>query len=165
MSVPFQAIASAQQSGDGLTLTLLDESLYGAPSNEGYTTANFVRNFILMDAYGNQLDNIPITGTALSITWPVPSDQWVFMQLFLVGINPVPNYQSPQYGLPLDRQTKNLYRTLLKPGCCQNRSIKEKIDNANNYLFGASIEALGGNGAEFNNDINAANAYLSAPVF
>lgn len=165
MSIPFSSIASAVQSADGKTLTLLDQSPYGGASNEGYTTANFVRNFILMDAYGNQLANISITGTALSITWPVPSDQWVFMQLFLVGINPVPNYPSPQYGLPLDRQTKNLYRTLLVPGCCQNRSIKEKIDNANDYLFGAYIEGLSGNGAGFNNDINAANAYLSAPVF
>ena len=161
MAVPFAALASASQSSDGFTITLTDTSNYGAQSIEGYTPANFTRAFVLVDAYNNVLATLPINNPTLQIQYAVTQSQWINMQLQLTGLNGVPNYTSPIYGLPLDRITKNMYRAILKAGCCGGKFEQQQLLNADNYFTGAAIEALAGNGAGFNNDINAATAWLS----
>jgi hypothetical protein len=162
MAIPFAATATASQDSTGQIVTLTDTSPYGAASNESWQPANFSsRVFVLTDAYGNQLAVVPLIGTNLTAQYALTADQWVNMQLQLTGINPTPNYNSVIYGLPFDRITKNLYRALLKSGCCQGKFEENQLYNADNYFLGASIEALSGNGAGFNVDIQAANAYLS----
>lgn len=165
MSVPFSAVATAFQSGDGKIVTLQDLSPYGAAGNENYQPTNFTRNFILTDAYGNQLAIVPITGASLTVPYAITQDQWINMQLVLTGINPTPNYSSPVYGLPFDRITKNLYRSILKSGCCQGKMEENQLFNADNYFVGAQSEALSGNGAGFNTDIQSAYSYLSTPPY
>jgi|SRR5579863_799299 len=161
MALPFAATASATQDSTGYVLTLNDLSNYGGQSVEGYTMANFIRNFVLVDAYNNVLATLPINNPALAIQYALTQSLWINMQLQLTGIGGVPNYNSPIYGLPLDRITKNLYRAILQAGCCGGKFEQQQLFQADNYFTGAAIEALSGNGAGFNNDINAATAYLS----
>lgn len=161
----FAAGLNGAQDTTGQVVTFTDESLYGALSSSNYSPANFNRSVVLIDAYGTQLAVLPFVGNSLTTQYAISTDQWIFAQLFLQGINPIPNFQTVQLAFPFDRITKNLYRTLLVPGCCSNKNVKEALDSANNYLLGAAIEALGGNGAGFNIDIQAANAYLSTPPY
>lgn len=160
----FTAQASAVSFADGLTITLNDDSLYGDLSDEGYTTSDFIRQFVLTDAYGNPLATIPITGSALSVPFANTKDQWLVIELQLTGIDPTPSFSIIK-GFGADRITKNLFRTMLQQGCCPNQVIDKRLELADEYLYGASIEELAGNGSGFNIDINAASAFLNSPKF
>lgn len=160
----FTAQASVVQSADGLTLTLKDDSLYGDLSEQDYTTANFTRAFVLTNADTTPIATVPITGSALTVPYSITVDQWIIIQLVLTGIDPTPNFDvTVQFGA--DRITKNLFRTLLQQGCCPNHVIDKRLELADQYLEGASIEQLAGNGAGFNTDIASASSYLNAPKF
>lgn len=159
----FAASGSASLSSDGLTLTLEDLSNY-ISNDSSYTTGNFTREFILTDADSNAVATVPITGSALTVPWTIPNDMWLNIELALTGISPAPNY-SFSFALACDRQTKNLYRTILQQGCCPNQLIDRRLAFGEEYLYGAAIEQLAGNGDGFNTDIQAAASYLNASKF
>lgn len=159
----FQASATAQQSVDGFLATFLDLSNY-TDNTEGYQTSDFDRSFVLTDAYGMVLATLPLVGSALSATYTLTADEWIAAELVLTSVGLAPNY-SAYIDLPFDRITKNIFRQLLKKGCCQNKAVDQRLTNALNYIIGSNFEALGGDGAGFNVDIQAANSYLTAPIY
>lgn len=158
----FAPNATGSQSADGFTATFTDESPYGIGNNdENYVITDFVRAFILTDAFGNTLATLPLTGTNLSVNYPLTKDLWISADLALIG----PQDYDKIIILPFDRITKNAYRVLLQQGCCVNKKIDQRLDGADKFLLGAAIEAPTGLGAGFQSDIDNAYAFLTAPAY
>lgn len=163
----FTPAATATQSADGKTLNLQDTSNYGS-NTQGYTTANFSsRYFTITDVDGAPLPGAPVVmaGSNLAAALALIKDQMAFLVLNLTGQGGVGNYATPPVKIPLDRIAKNLYRNMLQQGCCANRVIDQRLAFADIYFEGCDIEALAGNAAEFNTDIDAVNSYLNGPKF
>lgn len=147
------------QSSDGLTLNIVDSSNY-VTNDEEIVLADFsAREIVLLDAYGEEITTIDL-GSDLSATYDIESDTWVNATLNLTGIDPIGDY-TKNLLFPFDRITKNLYRTLLKAGCCANSITEKALSAADRFFRGAEISAPSADAPGWQADINAAYAYLN----
>lgn len=147
-------------SSDGKTLTIEDISTYG-DNDENYVISDFeTREVVLLDANGEEIATVDL-GSELTADCEISADIWVNATLTLYRIDPIPNY-SKNHLFPFFRITKNLYRKLLKGGCCQNVTVENALTHADIFLRGEEIEAPSGNGPAWQNDVDAAYAYLNA---
>lgn len=155
----FAASFEILQSSDGLTLTINDTSNYTV-NDEDYVIADFLsREVLLLDAYGDEITTIDL-GSLLTADYAITRDTWVNGTLNLTGVDPVPDY-TKNLLFPFDRITKNLYRALLKNGCCSNILNEQALSAADRFFRGSEISAISGDGPGFQSDIDAAYAYLN----
>jgi hypothetical protein len=153
----FTPALTGSQSSDGKTLTITDLSNYSVNS-QGYTISDFTtRQVVLTSSDGTVLATLNL-GISLTITWQIVKDQYIKATLNLAGVAPYSTF----INLPLQRNTRNLYRVLLQGGCCQNKTIEQKLAKADIYFRGSDIEELAGNGPAFDRDIFTINSYLNS---
>lgn len=156
----FAASATGSQDSTGRILTLTDTSNY-TTNDEGYIISDFTtRQFVLYDAYGEEIETLDL-GAELEVEYDIPlgPDPYIQAVLILAGVG---DY-TDTIDLPLDRITQNLYRNLLKKGCCTSQSVENALMHADMFFTGSEFEApLEGGAPGFQADINAAYAYLNA---
>lgn len=152
----FEDNFTGTQSSDGLTDTFTDTSNW-ADNSEGYVRSNFVRTFTFLDAYGTVLGTIVLPTTSNVATLALTADKWVNATLSIVGAQTY----TKNYLFPFSRITKNKYKELLKDGCCQADKSEEALAAADRFFRGAEIDAPAGNAAGWQENIDAANAYLT----
>lgn len=155
----FAAILQATQSADGFTILFTDASLYGSASDQGYEPGDFIRTIELLDAANELIAVLEFAGTDLTVSYPITKDQFISGELFLTGDTSFNNLVL----FPFDRITKNVYRNLLKRGCCSDHSTDQRLAFGDIFFQGCSIEGVSGNGVAFDKDIAAAYAYLTGP--
>ena len=76
---------TATESGDGKTITITDTSNW-IGNDQSYAKANFVRTFILRDAYGEVLDTIVLGITEDTATYAITVPQWIAIQFTIDGV-------------------------------------------------------------------------------
>lgn len=156
----FAANFTLTQSSDGVTLSFTDTSNYGTSSPVINLSDFSFRELVLLDADGAEIETVEL-GSGLTAEISITRDKWVNATLNLIGINPVGNY-TKNYLFPFDRITKNLYRKALKGGCCNNPIIEKALSEADRLFRGAEISAPAGDGPGWQENIDAAYAYLIA---
>lgn len=147
---------SISQSSDGRTLTLTDTSNW-VSNTEGYIITNFARSILLNDAFDELITTVTFTGTDLVETYTLIGDKWVKSYFTITG-TPTFNLDVQQYAFY--RQFQVAYRNAIKQGCgCGCGNID--LCSVDAFVTTAQFAIPVGNGEEFQNDIDAANAYLN----
>lgn len=143
------------QSSDGKTLTLVDGSNW-VSNDQGYVITNFVRQIVLTDAFDVVIATIPFPTTELTETYALLVDKWIKATYTAVGVVTFTLLQ--QYAFY--RLFQIAYRNAIaaKCGCSVNGIDLCSVDA---FLSTALFAIPVGNGVEFQNDIDAANAYLN----
>lgn len=150
-----------EQASNGLTAQITDQFNYGSAS--GIVVTDFSsRSVVITDAFGEPFTTVTFEGSGLTASFDIGRiNLWANATFSWTGIDPVGNY-TKTLEFPLGRITYNLYRTLLKPGCCSSSMLVENALNAADRFFrGAEIEAPAGNGVGWTSDINSAYSYLN----
>lgn len=149
------------QSSSGLVGTVNDLANYGE-NTDNITVGDFsLRQAVITDAYGEPFTTVTFVGDSLTATFDIGLiNLWANGAFSWIGINPVGDY-SKSLEFPLGRVTKNLYRTLLKQGCCSAPLVENALSYADRFFRGSEIEAPAGNGVGWTVDINAAYSYLN----
>lgn len=151
----FEVSTAAVQSADGLVTTFTDTSNYGT-NDEGYVKSDFTTNTIVIkDADGNvlQTSNFLASNT---VTYDQTKDLWFTVERALAG---VASYSKTEK-FPLKRITVNKLQKVLGSGCCQGATNARNLCEANAFINGADYAAPSGNAVAWQNNIDAANAYL-----
>jgi hypothetical protein len=156
----FAAALTGVQDSTGKIVTFTDASSY-SDNDENYTPVDFGRSLLLKDAYGVEISTLDFDGSDIKIPFDLDADQFIVAQLILTGHG---GYTAIKK-FPFDRITKNVYRELLKQGCCSNHLIDRRLSWGDIFFRGCDIDGLAGNGPTFDEDINAAYAYLTGPNF
>lgn len=143
-----------EQSSDGLTLTLTDQSNW-SDNDEGYVITDFARSIIMVDALNNAIGTVDFPASELVEAFSIVTNQWVKAQLTIIGEQ---NYDLIQkYGFY--RLFQLDYRKAIVGNCgCGKSGID--LCSTDAFLSTAQMAIPIGNGVEFQNDIDAASAYL-----
>lgn len=151
----FEVSTAAVQSADGLVTTFTDTSNYGT-NDEGYVKSDFTTNTIVIkDADGNTLQTSDFLASD-TVTYNQTKDLWFTVERTLAG---VASYSKTEK-FPLKRITVNKLQKVLGSGCCQGATNARNLCEANAFINGADYAAPSGNAVAWQNNIDAANAYL-----
>lgn len=154
----FAPATDATQDSTGLIVTFTDVSNYGVGNNdENYVKADFTTNTIqIYDAFGTLLQTSNFL-TGDTVTFNQTKDHWFTTVRTLAGVAPY----SVTEKFPLKRITTNKLQRVLGSGCCQGASNAKNLCEANAFINGANYASPEGNSAAWQNNIDAANAYLN----
>lgn len=155
----FEATFTINQSSDGLTGTVVDESTYG---EEGIEVTDFsAREVTILDAYGDVYAVVTFIDDELEATFDIDDiNLWANATMDWTGINPVGDYEKHlQFGL--GRVTENSFGNLLQLGCCSDGVAQNALAQATNYLQDGSYANISGNAARWQKDYDAAKKYLA----
>lgn len=159
MAEVFSAKAQGTQSSDAKILTLKDDSNW-TTNTDGKIITNFTRSFEIKDSSGDVIQTIPLTGSNLTADVDVPKDRYYSVKLIVDGAT---DY-SDTINLGLDRYTTNAYDNLLKGqcGCKGIAKIKQRLSDADNFIFGSENALQFGNGPAFDEYISNAYSVLTS---
>ena len=153
---PFAPATDATQDATGLIVTFTDISNYG-DNTENYVKADFTTNTIqIYDAFGTLLQTSNFL-TGDTVTFNQTKDHWFTTVRTLAGVAPY----SVTEKFPLKRITTNKLQRVLGSGCCQGASNAKNLCEANAFINGANYASPSGNASAWQNNIDAANAYLN----
>lgn len=153
----FAATGTAQQSADGTTLVLLDTSDY-AGNTENYTRADFVRTWVLTNALGVEIDEIPVESDDTA-EYTIETDEWINATLTLTGVGAVPDFT--KLVIPkINRFTVIKYQKSMSKGCCQSAAKMVALNKANSFLREADYAFPIAAASRYNQAITDANIYL-----
>jgi len=160
MSVPLALAFSASQSGSGQTVTITDLTANWNSNSQGWNEGQFVKEFILSDYLGNPIVIIPLATGVYIATYTIPAgtNPWINIDFNAVGPTTLDLIQ--RYGF--ERYFELAYINAVKSGCgCKttNRVDMCMIDSL--YTVAGYAEPTG-DAADWQNNINAAYALLSA---
>lgn len=151
----FSVSTSASQSADGLTVTFTDGSNY-TDNTEGYVKSDFTTNTIVItDANGEVLQTSDFL-TSDTVEYTQTEDTWFTTTRTLAGIADYTKVQK----FPLKRITINKLEDALSMGCCQSKGNSDNLCKADTFIAGADYSEITGNAVKWQNNIDAANAYL-----
>jgi len=94
----FAASFTVAQSADCTTLTFLDTSNYNTIASPSANTDSIAissfdtREFIISDSNYSVVDTVSLTGSALTGTYALTSDQWLSVDLSLTNASPALDY-------------------------------------------------------------------------
>ncbi len=157
----FALSVSAQQSPDGKTVTINDDSNWGVGNNDSnYTTAMFTRELILTDAEDNPIIIIPLGIGILSAIYNVPekTNPWLNIDLSVVG----PVTLDKTVKLPAQRYFELAYIDSIKENCgcsCLGDVIGCEIDA---FVTGSLFAIPIGDSVNYQADIDAAYKLLTS---
>lgn len=153
----FAPSTTATQSSDGLTTTFTDTSPYGVGENdENYVKADFTTNTIVItDANGAVLDTLNFL-TSDTVEYTQTADTWFTTTRTLAGIASYTKVQK----FPLKRITINKLEDALEEGCCVSKQNAEYLCKADAFIAGADYAEIVGNARKWQDNVDAANAYL-----
>lgn len=151
----FAPSTTSTQSADGLTVTFVDTSNYDE-NDQGYVKSDFTTNTIVItDAYGAVLQTSDFL-TSDTVTYEQTADTWFTTTRTLAGIASYTKVQK----FPLKRITINKFEDALSTGCCQSKTSADNMCKVSQFLEGADFAEPQGNAVKWQEDVNAANAYL-----
>lgn len=157
----FALAFTASQSSDGSTITITDTSPWGAGNNsENYERANFVRSFLLYDAYDDLLDTItlPTTSNVATYDITVNTNPWIKIVFDITGAEDFTLTQK----YPFQRYYELLWIEVLKDGCacCDTARGGTDLCRVTAYYQGAQIAIPLGNGVQYQEFIDSAYASI-----
>lgn len=155
----FAISQGASENAAGTILTFEDKSNW-TDNTEGYERVNFVRTFTLTDAYDETIDTLILPTDEDTITYTLPSETKFIWVNSVFTIEGAEDYTDTKK-YPFYRQVKNMYRTLLKNGCCGKGNDEEALNGADRFFRGADIESISGNASGYMIDITSAYSYLN----
>lgn len=145
---------TATENADGGTITLTDTSDWLSSGND---RADFVRSFLLTDAYGTVLDTIILPDDSDVATYTITKPTWLTILYSAVdGAT-----YSKEEKFPFDRLFVNKYQVALRSGCCGNASKSSILSIASDFYTGAKDDAPLGNAVSWQTNILVANTYIS----
>lgn len=155
----FSPAFSITQSGDGKLLTITDNSNWGAGNNDqNYERANFVRTFVLKDAYEVVLATLILPTNSNVVTYEMTKNLWIVTTYTAVG---VVNYSLIQKEL-FDRLMAIAYRNAINSeSCCSNQRGLSNINMASLFLTGVDFAIPIGNGVDVQKFEDTAYSYIS----
>lgn len=149
----------ATQSSDGKTV-LIEDLTNWDDDTEGYTPADFVREFVLTDYLGALITTLIMADDELSATWDVPAgtNPWVNIEYSAVG--PVTLSLTQKY--PFQRNYELAYIDQIKGscGCCNGKTPDMCMVDA--FYQGAAFAVPVADMVNYQDDINSAYALLTA---
>lgn len=155
------AFSAVQDPTTGLFVTLTDTSNW-SDNDENYSEAEFARNFILTDYLGNAIITIPLPTGEESITWQVPpgTNPWVNIDYNVVGPVTIDKIEK----FPFQRIYELAFINAIKGKCGCNTALSPNLCEVDNFYQGAAMAAPIADAINYQNNINSAYAYLTAPL-
>lgn len=145
------------QATDGKSATFTDLSNWD-DNDENYTREDFTRTVVLLDAYGEEIDTVILASDEDTFTIELTKDLWVDVTATFDEIAGSANFEKLER-VPLDRFLIIAYKKKVKQ-VKNNQSVLNVLSNANVFIQAANYATPVGNAVEYQENIDAAYAYL-----
>ena len=142
----------------GTLLTITDTSPWGSASDQNYNKADFVREFVLKDAYGATLVEFTLPINADFVTYAITKNLWIETTFTIDG---TVDFTLTKKAL-FDRLLANAYRSAINESkCCSNDTSLANTNMANLFIQGVNYAVPSANGVDVQKFVDTAYSYVS----